>query len=115
GAGRSGDVSLRLGRWRRRCVASALLWLAGSAVALAQVEGPVLGPGPWHFDSFEQPGLQLSVVARGLDHPFGLVFVPGTQTADNVLGDVLINERSGSVRLYRNGALQDAPVADLRQ
>jgi aldose sugar dehydrogenase len=81
--------------------------------AQGQPEGPALGAGPWRYDTFEQRDLQVSVMARGLDHPFGLVFIPGTQTADNPLGDVLINERSGTLRLYRNGSLQDAAVADL--
>lgn len=87
--------------------------LAVAALGQAQVEGPALGAGPWQYDTFEQEGLQVSVLARGLDHPFGLVFIPGTQGADNPLGDVLINERTGKVRLYRNGQLQAAAVADL--
>jgi glucose/arabinose dehydrogenase/cytochrome c551/c552 len=91
----------------------ALLLLAGSGLVQAQPEAPSLGPGPWFFDSFEQAGLQLSVLARGLDHPFSLVFVPGTQSADDALGDILINERSGRIRLYRKGELQAAAVADL--
>lgn len=89
------------------------LCLGGATLARAQLEGPALGAGPWQYDTFEQEGLQVSVVARGLDHPFGLVFVPATQTPDNPVGDVLISERTGKVRLYRNGVLQDAAVADL--
>jgi glucose/arabinose dehydrogenase/cytochrome c551/c552 len=87
--------------------------LATAGMVQAQFEGPALNAGPWHYDTFEQDGLQVSLLARGLDHPFGLVFIPGTQSADNPLGDVLINERTGKVRLYRDGALQDAAVADL--
>ncbi|MGA0805411.1 MAG: PQQ-dependent sugar dehydrogenase [Pseudohongiellaceae bacterium] len=89
------------------------LCLAGATLVQAQAEGSALGAGPWQYDTFEQDSLQVSVLARGLDHPFGLVFIPGTQAPDNPLGDVLINERTGKVRLYRNGALQDAAVADL--
>lgn len=96
----------------QRLWVGAVLLVCGAG-AQAQAEGPTLGPGPWHFDSFEQAGLQLSILARGLDHPFGLVFIPGTQSQDDPLGEVLINERSGQVRLYRNGAVQDAAVADL--
>lgn len=83
------------------------------AAANAQFEGPALDSAPWVFDTFEQDDLQVSLLARGMDHPFGLVFIPGTLDATNPLGDMLITERTGKVRLYRNGALLDVAVADL--
>jgi glucose/arabinose dehydrogenase/cytochrome c551/c552 len=98
--------------WQLRTLVAGFC-LTMAALVQAQFEGPALGAGPWHYDTFEQDDLQVSVMARGLDHPFGLVFIPGTQGADNPLGDVLINERNGKVRLYRNGELQAAAVADL--
>ncbi|HWK53561.1 MAG TPA: PQQ-dependent sugar dehydrogenase, partial [Hyphomicrobiales bacterium] len=96
----------------RRIACFTCLLLAGAAQA--QQEGPPLGPGPWIFDTYEQPYVRVSVVADGLDHPFGLEFIPGTITAANPLGDILISERTGKVRLYRNGQLQAEAVADLK-
>lgn len=41
-------------------------------------------------------------VVTGLEHPWGLAFVPG--------GDVLITERPGRIRLVRDGSLRPQPV-----
>jgi glucose/arabinose dehydrogenase len=65
-----------------------------------------LGAGPWVYNTAERnTKIQLSVVARGLSHPWGLVFLPG--------GDMLVTERPGRVRVLRKGVLDAAPVADL--
>jgi aldose sugar dehydrogenase len=42
-------------------------------------------------------------IATGLEHPWGLAFLPG--------GDMLITERPGRVRLFRDGQLRAQPVA----
>ncbi|MDT8398232.1 MAG: PQQ-dependent sugar dehydrogenase [Pseudomonadales bacterium] len=89
-----------------------LLLLANTAYA--QFEGPALGNDSWVFDTYEQDGLEVSVLAHGLDHPFGLSFIPGTATDVDPLGDVLITERNGKVRLFRQGRLVDAPVMDMK-
>src|SRR6188768_3429825 len=81
--------------------------LAGTAWAQAPA-GPanVLGAGPWTYTTSERnTKVQLSVVARGLSHPWGLVFLPG--------GDMLVTERPGRLRMLRNGTLVTEPVADL--
>jgi glucose/arabinose dehydrogenase len=44
-------------------------------------------------------------VADGLEHPWGIAFIPG--------GDVLVTERPGRLRIIRDGALLDTPVAGL--
>lgn len=89
--------------------------LIASTAGQAQFAIPPLGNGPWTFHTFEQPDVKVSVVTRGMDNPYGMLFVPGTRTAANPLGDILFTERTtGRVRLYRNGRLQDAPVADLK-
>jgi aldose sugar dehydrogenase len=81
----------------------------------AQFEGPALGAGPWIFDNFEEADVRLSVVARGLANPFGMVFLPGTTSADNPLGDLLISERNlGRVRHFKDGVLLADPVADFK-
>ncbi|MES2626525.1 MAG: PQQ-dependent sugar dehydrogenase [Pseudomonadota bacterium] len=91
-----------------------LLSLACAAAVQAQPGGPPLGSGPWVMKSFEQDYIKVSVVARGLDHPFGMVFLPETVTSANSLGDVLLAERTGKVKLLKNGQLQTETVADLK-
>ncbi len=86
-------------------VASALLTATLYAQAPAGAAN-ALGAGPWTYNTAERnTKIQLSVVARGLSHPWGLVFLPG--------GDMLVTERPGRVRVLRKGVLDAAPVADL--
>lgn len=49
--------------------------------------------------------LQLDVLAEGLEHPWALVFLPE--------GEVLITERPGRLRVFRDGKLQPEPVSGL--
>src|SRR6478735_9787870 len=63
------------------------------------------------FDTAEQHSLRVTVVTRGLNHPFSVALLPG--------GDALISERGGALRLLRNAVgaagrptvLETAPVA----
>ena len=97
---------------RFRQIFSLLLFLA-SPVAFAQFYPDPLGSGPWVFDTFEQENVKLSVVARGINEPIGLVFLPGDGAA--AVGDMLITERrTGYVRLVRDGRLQAQPAGDLK-
>ncbi|GAB4352496.1 MAG: PQQ-dependent sugar dehydrogenase [Kiloniellaceae bacterium] len=56
----------------------------------------------------EQADFRVVTLARGLDHPWGLAFLPANGPGD---GGMLITERSGSLRLVKDGALQPDPVA----
>jgi len=49
--------------------------------------------------------IDVSVVTDGLDHPWGLAFLPN--------GDILITERRGTLRMVRSGELLSEPVAGL--
>ncbi len=101
---------------RRFCIPT--LFAAGtvfSAAALAQFEGPPLGPGPWYLQTFEQDYVKVSLLARGMDHPFGFIFLPGTQSAAQPTGDMLISERTGKIKLFHDGQLSSEIVADLVQ
>ena len=69
---------------------------------VAPYNSPPLGDGPFMFESYEQRTLKVSVVAKGLSHPWSIAFLPG--------GDILITERVGRLRLIRNGLLQPNPV-----
>jgi len=79
---------------------AAALTLAGTGHAQQQQDlGPrpvTLASTPYTFDTAEQHGIKVSVVVRGLNHPFSFAFLPN--------GDALVTERSGGLRLVRNAA-----------
>jgi aldose sugar dehydrogenase len=64
---------------------------------------PPLGAGPFVFDTGEQHRIRVSVVARGLSHPWAIAFLPD--------GAMLITERPGRLRIIRQGVLDPMPVA----
>jgi len=65
-------------------------------------ETPAL-PNSSNFDSAEEPHLRAVVVAKGLQQPWSVVFLPD--------GAMLVTERAGRVRIVRNGKLVSTPVA----
>ena len=81
----------------------------------APPESDPIGNGPWIINTFEEDNIEITLLERGLKHPFGLIHLPGTGTDDNPAGDVLIAEREGSLRLIRDGHLLSSPVNDLSQ
>ena len=91
--------------------ASVLLCLA--ALGYAQEEAPIgvpvppLGDGPWVIDTAEQHKTRVSVVARGLENPWAIAFLPD--------GAMLVTERSGRLRVVRRGALDPQPVFGVPQ
>src|SRR5690606_30473816 len=86
-------VLARAAACRTACFAAALL--AAAPLAFSQEAdigvAPVTLDGPYLFDTAEQHGIRVDVVARGLAHPFSLAFLPS--------GDALISERGGALRL----------------
>ena len=64
---------------------------------------PPLGSGPFEFETAEARKIRVTVVTRGLSHPWGLVFLPD--------GSLLVTERPGRLRVIRNGMLDSTPVA----
>lgn len=91
--------------------------LAAAASAHAQqpdlgIAAVTLGSEPYVFDTAEQHGIRVDVVARGLAHPFSFAMLPD--------GDALIVERGAGIRLVRKAtgaatlvaaALEGAPPA----
>lgn len=66
--------------------------------------GAPLGAGPFEFVTAEQQQeIRVSVVVRGLSHPWSLAFLPG--------GSMLITERPGRLRIVRHGRLDPTPIA----
>jgi glucose/arabinose dehydrogenase len=68
---------------------------------------PPLGDGPWIYSTLEQRDMKVSVVTKGLSHPWSLAFLPDRS--------ILITERIGRLRLVRNGMLHPVPVAGTPQ
>jgi len=62
-----------------------------------------LGAGPFIFDTAEQHKIRVVVVARGIPHPWSVAFLPD--------GGMLVTERSGRLRIIRNGVLDPQPLA----
>ncbi|HTW66877.1 MAG TPA: PQQ-dependent sugar dehydrogenase [Bryobacteraceae bacterium] len=64
---------------------------------------PPLPDHPVEFDTAEGQEIRVVVVTKELDYPFALAFLPD--------GGMLITERTGQIRLVRNGVLDPKPVA----
>src|SRR5262245_34433602 len=74
------------------------------AVNLAQQAPNVLGNGPWTYNTSERnTKIRVSVVTKGLSHPWSIAWLPD--------GSLLITERQGRLRLFRNGVLDPEPIA----
>ena len=85
--------------------------LSTLAVGFAAEIGLGGAVGPAHADETRfstgdvtvEPGIHLTTVVSGLEHPWGMAFLPD--------GDLLITERAGRLRLVRDGILVVPPVA----
>ena len=88
---------------------AALFLLSMSPVGHAEQEPeigvpvPPLGDGPWVFDTAEQHKIRVSVVAKGLSHPWAITFLPND--------DMLVTERDGRLRLVRDGMLDPHDIS----
>ena len=86
----------------------ALMILSMAAVGYAQQEPaiglpvPPLGRGPFEFETAEKQKIRVSVVTKGLSHPWSLAFLPD--------GTMLVTERPGRLRIIRNGVLDPTAV-----
>jgi glucose/arabinose dehydrogenase len=66
---------------------------------------PPLGDGPFVFDTGEQHKIRVAVLSKDLSHPWSMAFLPD--------GAILITERAGRLRIFRNGVLDPKPVAGI--
>jgi glucose/arabinose dehydrogenase len=66
---------------------------------------PPLGDGPFIFDTGEQHKIRVVVLSKELSHPWSMAFLPD--------GAVLITERAGRLRIFRDGVLDPKPVAGI--
>jgi len=90
-------------------IAIGLALAAGTAVAQQQpdlgVAAVKLADKPYTFDTAEQHGIRVSVILRGVPHPFSVAFLPN--------GDALLAERGGGLRLVHNAASGKGGAATL--
>lgn len=63
-----------------------------------------LGAGPWDLGA-GRGRIHVSVVTKGVDHPWGIAFLPD--------GDMLVTERPGRLRVIRKGVLDPMPLGPL--
>ena len=61
-----------------------------------------LGDGPWTFPTADYR-IQVTKVVGNLDRPYGMAFLPD--------GSMLITERSGRLRIVKNGVLDPQPIS----
>ncbi|WAT18010.1 PQQ-dependent sugar dehydrogenase [Aurantiacibacter sp. MUD11] len=92
---------------RNWLLAGTLLMVAGAASAQQPpppgIATPVLPDSPQVYDTAEQHGIAVTVLARDFERPFAIDFLPN--------GDMLIVERGVGLRLLR-GATGDNPVLE---
>jgi len=87
---------------KRTILTSLLLTIA--VVSYAQRGANTLGDGPWTYTTSERATrIKVSVVTKGLSHPWSMAWLPN--------GDMLITERGGQLRIIRNGVLDPMPIA----
>jgi glucose/arabinose dehydrogenase len=75
----------------------------GVPVAPLGLSGRPLPTLPVVIDTAEGMKVRVSAVARGLENPWSIAFLPD--------GSMLVTERAGRLRIIRNGALDAQPVA----
>ena len=82
-----------------------------ASTSFAQQRQPIglphvaLGAGPFTFDTAEEHKIRVTVVARGIPHPWSLAFLPN--------GDMLVTERGGRLRIVRDGVLDAKAIGGL--
>ncbi len=83
-----------------RFSASAMALLAALVVSAAWNQD---APPTVASDDTASHGYQVVSLVEGLEHPWGLAFLPG--------GDLLVTERPGRLRMVREGVLDPSPVS----
>lgn len=74
-----------------------------TVLAVALLAGCAAEPGVAPAQQEVEPKPRVATVVDGLEHPWGMAFLPG--------GDMLVTERPGRLRLIRNGVLLPGPIA----
>ena len=85
-----------------RATLRAALAAAGTAVVLVGCSQETVAEASDEAISSEQATFRVVPVVTGLEHPWGMAFLPG--------GEILITERAGRVRMVRDGVLDPEPI-----
>ena len=73
--------------------------LVGPAALICLIVGTAASAAGGDVFESHKAKFQVVTVASGLNHPWSMVFLPS--------GEILVTERSGTLRLIRSGVLQD--------
>ncbi len=92
----------RILRHCRQALLLVVLSAANVALAADSAESPALGAGPFTLQTVAGK-LQVSVLVRGMPHPWSLAFLPG--------GDMLVTQRAGQLLLIPHGTVKPEPIA----
>src|SRR5260370_31526946 len=93
----------RSAAWFTIALLFAMLYSAQGQQQPIGVPVPPLGAGPFVLDTAEQHKIRVTVVTKGLAHPWSLAFLPD--------GSMLITERPGRLRIFRNVVLDPKPIS----
>ena len=74
----------------------------GVPVAPTGLADQPLADGPFVYKTAEQQDIRVTVFTRGLEYPYSIAFMPD--------GTMLVTERTGQLRIIRNGVLDPHPV-----
>jgi glucose/arabinose dehydrogenase len=85
-----------------RSTLSAALGAAGTAAVLMGCAQATVAQASDEAISSEQAMFRVVPVVTGLEHPWGMAFLPG--------GEIVITERPGRVRMVRDGVLDAEPI-----
>jgi aldose sugar dehydrogenase len=86
----------------RTLALGASLLTISAAVADVLPDPLTLPPPKPHSAPAVDTGYKVTEVAKGLDHPYALAFLPD--------GSILVTERAGRLRIIKNGQLQPQPI-----
>jgi aldose sugar dehydrogenase len=85
-----------------RATLRAALGAAGAALVLVGCSQETVAEGSDEAVSSEHSTFRVVPVVTGLEHPWGMAFLPD--------GEILITERAGRVRIVRDGMLDPEPI-----
>ncbi len=74
----------------------------GIPVAPKGLDNQSLSEGPFMYHTAEEQDIRVTVVARGLEYPYSIAFLPD--------GDMLLTERPGRLRIIHDGVLDSRPI-----
>jgi glucose/arabinose dehydrogenase len=75
----------------------------GIPVAPTGLADQSLPDGPFNYKTGETQDVRVTVFARGLEYPYSMAFLP--------TGEMLVTERTGKLRIIRDGKLDPNPVS----